>query len=72
MNNTKQNQRRTFIKNVVYTAGGLALVSRMSAPWAKSQGYRQRTINDSKLAVNFGDSVVSSEVIDLTIASQEK
>ncbi|MAD73727.1 MAG: copper resistance protein CopA [Rheinheimera sp.] len=72
MNNTKQRQRRTFIKNLLYTAGGLALTSRMAAPWAKSQGYTNQSINENNLAMNFGDGVVSGVVIDLTIAKQAK
>ena len=72
MNNTKQNQRRTFLRNAVYTAGGLALTSRMSAPWAMPQGYTKESINENNLAMNFGNSVVSGEVIDLTIAKQAK
>ena len=72
MSNSKQNYRRNFIKNAVFTAGGLALASPTSAPWAKSQGYTRQTANHNNLSMNFGDSVVTGEVIDLTIAKQAK
>ncbi|WP_371194594.1 copper resistance system multicopper oxidase [Glaciecola sp. SC05] len=72
MNNTNKHPRRTFMKNALYTAGGIALTSRMAAPWAKPQGYTNQITNKNDLAMNFGDSVVSGEVIDLTIAKQAK
>lgn len=72
MNDVKQKQRRLFLKNAVYSAGGLALVTKMSAPWAKPQGFETQTNAPNNLMVNYGDGVVSGEVIDLTIAKQSK
>jgi len=72
MNNNKTEQRRKFIKSILYSSGALALANPILATWANPVGRTKGAADVANLTTNYGNGVVSGDTINLTVAKQAK